>query len=115
MEDVDRPSDVYWSLWNVPGRDLIPRNLPRQAVLQYPIKGLQGRNVRGEHGYAPPCPDPEGHYVIRAYGLEKELDLDPATATKEELVKAIELQAREYGENHVVYTRNRQWSSSYEY
>ena len=117
MEDADRPNTVYWTLWNVPRQDIIPRNLPKEAQLDSPISGRQGVNARGEHGYAAPCPAPgeEGHYIFRAYGLERILDLDPATATRDDLARAMEGHVQEYGENHVVYSRKRQWSSSYEY
>jgi len=116
MEDADRPGDVYWALWNVPRLDLIPRNLPRQAVLTSPIEGVQGRNLRGGYGYAPPCPAPgeEGHYILRAYGLGDKLDLDPDAAPRD-LIEALNGLAKEYGEVHMVYSRKREWTSSYEY
>lgn len=117
MEDADRPGDVYWSLWNVPRLEQIPRNLPRQAILDAPIEGIQGRNVRGDHGYAPPCPasGEEGHYILRAYGLDDVLELDPSAATRDDMVKEMEDHAREYGESRMTYSRKRQWTSSYEY
>ena len=117
MEDADRPGDVYWALWNVPRRDTIPRRLPQQAKLTEPIEGVQGKNLRGDHGYAAPCPAPneEGHYVLRVYGLDGVLDLDPNTATRDEAIEAMNGLAREYGESHMVYSRKREWTSSYEY
>lgn len=117
LEDADGPGDLYWALWNVPRREQIPRNLPRQAMLDRPIEGVQGRNVRGDHGYAPPCPPQgeEGHYVLRVYGLNDLLDLDPAQAARDDLVRAMDGRIKEYGEIHTVYSRKRQWTSSYEY
>ena len=117
MEDADRPGDVYWALWNVPHLDQIPRNLPQQALLSSPIEGIQGRNVRGGHGYAPPCPEPgeEGHYIMRVYGLDDVLELDPNVATRDDMIEAMNGRAREYGESHMAYSRKREWTSSYEY
>ena len=117
MEDAESSGEVYWILWNVPRRSLIPRNLPKQALLDRPIEGIQGRNFRGNYGYAPPCPPQgeEGHYVLRVYGLNDLLDLDPAKATRDDVVLAMGDRIKEYGESRMAYSRKRQWTSSYEY
>lgn len=113
MEDAGPPNNVYWMLWNVPRQDVIPRHLPASAELDAPIVGRQGKNARGGFGYAPPCPsDQEDRYVLRVYGLDKELDLECGTATREDLVRAAEENAREYGEDVMAYSRKHRWSSS---
>lgn len=113
MEDAGPPHSTYWMLWNVPRQEEIPRRLPPSAELEEPIVGRQGRNARGGFGYAAPCPsDREGRYVLRAYGLDRELDLDCGTATREDLVRAAEEHAREYGEDVLTYSKKHRWSSS---
>lgn len=117
LEGADSQDEVYWILWNVPRQDIVPRNLPKEAELDEPIHGRQGRNLRGDYGYAAPCPAPgeEGRYIIRAYGVEKMLAIDPTTSTKDDLLRAMEGLVREYGEAQVTYSRKREWSSSSEY
>lgn len=115
MEDAGPPNNVYWMLWNVPRREEVPRRLPPSAELDGPVAGRQGRNSRGSYGYAAPCPsDQEGRYVLRVYGLERKLDLGPG-ASRDDLVRAAEANAREYGEDVLTYSRKRQWSSSAEW
>lgn len=113
MEDAGPPHNTYWMLWNVPRREEIPRHLPASPELEAPIAGRQGRNARGGFGYAAPCPpdDREERYVLRVYGLERKLDLGPE-ATREDLVRAAEENAREYGEDVMVYSKKHRWSSS---
>ena len=115
MEDAGPPNNTYWMLWNVPRLDNIPRNLPSSPELDGPIVGRQGRNVSGSFGYAAPCPSgQEDRYVLRVYGLERELDLNPE-ATREEFIRAAEGNAREYGEDVMTYPKKRRWSSSAEW
>jgi Raf kinase inhibitor-like YbhB/YbcL family protein len=117
MEDDGPPGNVYWLLWNVPRTETIPRNLPKVADLGNTINGQQGRNSRGDYGYAAPCPDPgqEGRYILRVYGLGRMVDLDPTITTKDDLLRAMSGHVREIGERQLVYSRKKQWSSSAEY
>jgi Raf kinase inhibitor-like YbhB/YbcL family protein len=77
---------LHWIVWNIPAAaGGIPEGkLPEGAV--------QGRNITGQNAYfgpgAPPGPRYH-HYVFELYALSATLDL-PATATRDEVVKAME-------------------------
>lgn len=115
MEDDGPPNQTYWMLWNVPRQETIPRHLPSAPELDVPIVGRQGRNAKGGFGYAAPCPsDQEDRYVLRVYGLERELDLDQGI-TREEFLRAMDEHAREYGEDMITYSKKHLWSSSAEW
>jgi phosphatidylethanolamine-binding protein (PEBP) family uncharacterized protein len=116
MEDL-ASKEVYWMLWDVPRTEEVPRNLPKEAVVDHPFHAKQGRNLRGGYGYAPPCPEKgkEGRYLLRAYGLEHMLELDPTTTSREDLLRSVEEHAHEYGERELAYSPDHQWSPSAEY
>lgn len=116
LEDTAPSSNVYWLIWNVDSAT-VPRNLPKEAEIDKPVHCRQGRNLRGDYGYAAPCPAPgeEGRYVLRAYGLDRMLDIDPTTTTKDDLIKTMDEHVKEYGESILTYSRKKQWSASSEY
>jgi Raf kinase inhibitor-like YbhB/YbcL family protein len=108
LEEVATSSntDVHWLLWNVEKAESIPRNLPKLAELDRPIRGRQGRNSLGEVGYTAPCP-PRGakrSYRFRAYGLAEELELEGGS-TGRDLDRAMEGKILQYGEAVVDYER----------
>lgn len=116
MEDAST-REAHWLLWNVPRTEEVPRNLPKEAEIDSPIRGRQGRNLRGGYGYAAPCATPgqEAHYLLRVYGLDRLLELDPATTTRDELMTSLEGHVLEYGELPLTYSKEQRWSPSAEY
>ncbi|MBI0583742.1 MAG: YbhB/YbcL family Raf kinase inhibitor-like protein [Methanomassiliicoccus sp.] len=104
--DRDRPGQVHWLLWNVERAETVPRNLPKQAEFDHPIRGRQGRNSYGDLGYSAPCP-PQGAkrtYRFRVFGLSEELDLAGGTRGRD-LEKAMEGRILQFGEALMVYER----------
>jgi Raf kinase inhibitor-like YbhB/YbcL family protein len=87
LEDVNHSSGglSHWLLWNVPKTDRIPRNIPKRGEFEIPVKGVQGKNERGEVGYSAICgPSTGDHaYVVRVYGLDGPLDLHPLSQRKD--------------------------------
>jgi len=75
IEDTDTmPLQTNWVVFNIPADTpgLLEGSLPAGAV--------EGRNSKGEIGYAGPCPkDFEGihRYSINLYALDSNLDLAP--------------------------------------
>jgi Raf kinase inhibitor-like YbhB/YbcL family protein len=99
-------ADVHWLLWNVEKAESIPRNLPKRAELDHPIRGRQGRNSLGVIGYSAPCP-PRGakrSFRFRVYGLAEELGLEGGS-TGRDLERAMEGKVLQYGEAVVEYER----------
>ncbi len=107
--DPDAPGGggfIHWLAWNVELVRIIPEKIPKDPVVTFPIKAVQGTNSFGKIGYYGPCP-PHGQthrYFFKIYGLDTELDL-AAGATKEQLVQAINGHAVQYGETSVTYGR----------
>ncbi len=108
VDDPDAPMGVFthWVIWNIPPVSRIPEGIPKKAVINEPIKAVQGINDFGEIGYGGPCPPPgKPHtYRFKVYVLDTTLDLKPG-ATKEELEKAMEGHVIQYGELRGVYGR----------
>jgi Raf kinase inhibitor-like YbhB/YbcL family protein len=67
---------THWIFWNVPPTDA--QLAGSIAVGASPDGIVQGKNVRGNNGYQPPCPGPGAaphHYIFELYALDKKLDL----------------------------------------
>ena len=77
---------LHWIVWNIPAA---AGGIPEGKL---PDGAVQGRNITGQNAYfgpgAPPGPRYH-HYVFELYALNATLDL-PATATRDEVVKAME-------------------------
>lgn len=90
-DDPDAPAKtwVHWVLFNLPpGIRFLPENVPPQDKLQ--IGGQQGTNDFRKIGYGGPCPPSGTHrYYFKLYALDTELQLD-SSATKDQLLKAME-------------------------
>jgi len=97
---------IHWIAWNMELVKLIPEKIPKEPVVSFPMKAVQGRNSFGGIGYGGPCP-PRGQthrYDFKVYALDTLLDLPPG-AGKEELVKAMSGHVVQYGETYVTYGR----------
>lgn len=110
---IDDPSAseggyTNWLMWNIQRTDHIPRNIPKSAEINFPIKAVQGRNSLGDIGYSGPCPPPgETHeYDVRVYGLDEPLDLNPGS-DREALEKAMSGHIIQYGQAQVEYRLKR--------
>lgn len=108
VDDPDAPAGVFthWIAWNVPPAGEIPEGIPKDGVVNAPLKMVQGVNDFGKLGYDGPCP-PEGQmhrYYFRVYALDTTLDLEPG-ASRKELEKAMEGHVIQYGEIMGVYGR----------
>lgn len=87
MNDPDVPLDIkpdgnytHWIVWNIPPdvKKIEEGNLPG---------GIEGKNSSGGVGYTGPCPpDKEHRYFFTLYALDKELNVDPETTIREELL-----------------------------
>ena len=77
---------LHWIVWNIPAS---AGGIPEGSV---PTGAVVGRGITGQNAYfgpgAPPGPRYH-HYVFELYALNANLDL-PATAGREELLKAME-------------------------
>ena len=77
---------LHWIAWNIPAS---ANGIPEGSL---PPGSVQGKNIAGQNAYfgpgAPPGPRYH-HYVFELYALNANLDL-PATAGREELLKAME-------------------------
>jgi hypothetical protein len=97
---------IHWLAWNIELVKLIPEAIPKDAVVSFPLKAVQGTNGMGTIGYSGPCP-PHGQthrYFFKVYGLDAELDIAPG-ATKEEFLRAMGGHVVQYGETFVTYGR----------
>lgn len=108
MEEMGRngPAGAHWLLWNVERSESVPRNLPKEAEIERPIRGRQGRNSLGDIGYSAPCP-PQGarrNYRFQVFGLSEELDLEGG-ATGRDLERAMEGKILQFGETMVIVER----------
>jgi len=109
VDDPDAPIGTFthWVAWNIPPAEEIPEGIPKEKVVETPIKVIQGRNDFGRIGYNGPCP-PRGHgvhhYHFKVYVLDTTLDLKPG-ASKRELEKAMEGHVIQFGELVGLYER----------
>lgn len=98
VDDPDAPNGTFdhWLIWNIPVADSIKENT---------TPGTQGKNGNDENKYYGPCP-PDGthHYHFRVYALNAELDL-PASASKQQLLDAMELHILAEGELVGIYSK----------
>lgn len=85
---LNGPGDVlHMMAWNIPAsaNGWPEGNLPAGSVM--------GKNLRGQNAYMGPAA-PAGpryhHYVWELYALNANLDLDPMTATRDDLLKALQ-------------------------
>jgi len=108
VDDPDAPGGTFthWIAWNIPPLGEIPKGVPKEGVVEAPIRMVQGRNDFGRIGYGGPCP-PRGkphHYHFRVYALDTELGL-PAGASRKELERAMEGHVLQWGELVGLYER----------
>ncbi|HEY1072847.1 YbhB/YbcL family Raf kinase inhibitor-like protein [Brevundimonas sp.] len=104
VEDPDAPRDepaVHWMMWNIPG-DLtaLPADVEQAAHPASVPGAVQGRNLRGEHGWlgmAPPPGSAPHHYHFQMFALDRRLELPPETPLSK-LVNAIKGSAIAKGE-----------------
>jgi len=109
VDDPDAPIGIFthWVAWNIPPTSEIPEDIPKEKVIETPIKMVQGRNDFGRIGYNGPCP-PRGHgvhhYHFKVYVLDTTLNLKPG-ATKKDLERAMEGHIIQFGELVGLYER----------
>ncbi|OGY61574.1 MAG: kinase inhibitor [Candidatus Colwellbacteria bacterium RIFCSPLOWO2_12_FULL_46_17] len=91
MDDPDVPKSIrpdgifdHWLVWNIPADVKEIREGEAPA-------GIEGKNTRGDKKYTGPCPpDREHRYFFKLYALDAELELDPNTTTKGDLMHAMD-------------------------
>ena len=92
MDAPDAPNGPWdlWLIYDFPTNLLsLPQGIPR---IEYPaFGGAQGLNSWGRIGYLGPCPPWEqpGRYLIRAFALDKKLNLK-AGLVKAQLMQALD-------------------------
>ncbi|NOZ83169.1 MAG: YbhB/YbcL family Raf kinase inhibitor-like protein [Euryarchaeota archaeon] len=106
VDDPDAPRGTFthWIAWNLPPSS-IP-GVPKQKVVESPVRALQGVNDFGRVGYSGPCPPPgkPHRYFFRVYALDAPLELE-AGATRAELERAMKGHVIAYGEAVAKYGR----------
>jgi Raf kinase inhibitor-like YbhB/YbcL family protein len=111
VDDPDAPDPkapkmtwVHWVIYNLPpDTRRLPQDVPNRQTL--PSGAVQGVNGAGTVGYMGPCPPSGTHrYVFRVYALDTQLDLG-GSATKEDLVSAME--GHVLAEGHLMGTYRR--------
>ncbi|WOF16239.1 YbhB/YbcL family Raf kinase inhibitor-like protein [Methanoplanus sp. FWC-SCC4] len=97
---------VHWIMWNIDPAIMIPEDIPKKEVIDFPFNAVQGTNGFGKIGYNGPCPKPgENHrYLLKIYGLDTLLDLKPGS-NYTDLQNAIHNHEVAYGETFVLYGR----------
>ena len=79
MDDPDAPMGVFvhWVIYDIPTTiQGLPEGIPNAPELEGGIK--QGINDFGKIGYGGPCPPNGAHrYFIKAYALDRVLDVEP--------------------------------------
>ena len=113
VHDPDAPVGTWyhWVLYNLPADvTSLPAGVPRQAVLQTPVKGRQGLNSWSENnvGYRGPMP-PKGHgrhrYIYTVYALDTHIELAPNLAAAPALEKKLAGHILAQGQLTGVYER----------
>jgi Raf kinase inhibitor-like YbhB/YbcL family protein len=97
--DVDQ--SLLWAVWN------LSPSLRELMESSRGGGGVEGMNDYKRAGYAPPCP-PRGEmhwYGFRLFALDAVLSLDPTTATKVDLERAMDMHVVAGGTLMVSYTR----------
>jgi Raf kinase inhibitor-like YbhB/YbcL family protein len=78
---------LHWMAWNIPAS---ANGWPEGSL---PAGSVQGKNLRGQNKYMGPGA-PAGpryhHYVFELYALNSNLDLSADTATRDDLIKAMQ-------------------------
>ncbi|MEM2727055.1 MAG: YbhB/YbcL family Raf kinase inhibitor-like protein [Archaeoglobaceae archaeon] len=110
VDDPDAPFGVFthWLIWNIPPETTeIPKNIPKDPVVEKPIEAVQGTNDFGKVGYNGPCPPSGVHrYRFKLYVLDTLLDLEPG-ASKSELENAIKGHILQFAVFEAGYGRTR--------
>jgi Raf kinase inhibitor-like YbhB/YbcL family protein len=99
-------SFTHWLFWNVEPARLVPENVPKEPLVQFPIAGVQGKNDFGSIGYSGPCP-PKGsehRYDIKVYGMDTLIALPPGSDRKA-LAGAMGGHVIAFGQTSVSYGR----------
>jgi Raf kinase inhibitor-like YbhB/YbcL family protein len=109
LDDPDGPRGVWvhWVVWNIP-ENRLHQDVARQPVVETAMGQLrQGTNSFERLGYNGPCPPSGVHrYFFKVFALDAELDLPPS-ATKADLLAAMEGHVLDQGELMVTYSRAR--------
>lgn len=110
LEDPDAPFGVFthWMIWNIPSETRkIPEGIPKEPVIETPIKAVQGKNDFGKFGYNGPCPPSGVHrYNFKLYVLDTTLNLS-SSATKAQLENAIKGHVLQFSEFIASYGRTK--------
>jgi len=105
-DDPDAPMGtwVHWVVWNIPaGTRSLEEGVPKKETVADGAR--QGTNDFRRIGYGGPCPPSGTHrYFFRLYALDAALNL-PATATKQDLEKAMQEHILAQAELMGKYTR----------
>lgn len=95
MDDLDIPfikEFNHWIIWNVPGKDSIPDNIPYGSPVPSLGNAIQGV-AYGVHRYRGPKQPVfvrnMHRYIFRVYALDCFLDIN-STAKKNDLIKAMQ-------------------------
>jgi hypothetical protein len=91
LHDVDvalrgSTTDVlHWMAWNIPAS---AGGIPEGSL---PKGSVNGKNITGKNVYMGPGapPGPYHHYVFELYALDTTLDISPDTATRDDLLRAM--------------------------
>lgn len=89
MEDPDagrKQPDLHWLVYHLPAE---ARSLPENAAASGSL--TQGKNYKGEVGYAGPNPPPGNthRYFFQVFAVDKPVNVGPG-ATREEFAKAVQ-------------------------
>lgn len=104
VDDPDAPGGdwVHWTAWNIP---VATAEIPAGGPL--PPEASEGMTDFGKSGWGGPCPPSGAHrYFFRLYAVGSELYLD-ASASKKEILEAIEGMVIEKAELAGVYERSK--------
>lgn len=77
---------LHWMAWNIPAS---AGGIPEGSL---PKGSVYGKNITGKNVYMGPGapPGPYHHYVFELYALDTTLDISPATATRADLLQAMD-------------------------
>ncbi len=108
LDDPDAPFGVFthWIIWNIPpDTENIPEGIPKEPIVESPIRAVQGKNDFGKFGYNGPCPPSGIHkYRFKLYVLDTTLSLGPS-ATKADLENAMKGHVLQFSEFTASYGR----------
>lgn len=109
MVDTNSPGGgnfPHWVMWNIDPAVMIPENLAKKPVIDFPFHAVQGKNGFGRMGYSGPCPKRGNshRYIIKVYGLDAILNL-AAGASVDELNSAMSEHVIAYGDTFLLYGR----------